>query len=685
MNNMNAVKNKSKNIGETLCTFCKTFISLSDDKKISNSWKEFRNTEEYIMAKLSCITAGQSNEINNQEIDENNWGNLGTFINYGVKLDLTVGNSVYINSVVKKMIKDLTDKNVVYYRGASGIGKSIGMILTSQFVRKMKTFQIFIEQPGAALGRCDNVDAEYKEILAAMLESNEQEVLIDYLETDLESQLREAIKYDKLPKDLQSAREPHRLFFNKIAAKLDQNQSSNPTKKVYVFVDNVHDLIKKINQLQSNKDNHPLLHLSASHTALFRYDLRVAASQHFGYNHLQHQSRSRITNLSIPSEPMDIYGLKTCMRLAENTKYVLGTKNESRWPDRCIIHSGGIARVALVAFNNLDNKNLSSKTSNVEEDIRNEAISAFSKKIQSHIEIRLQLDDLEVTKYKQFLEKMAILLEQNVPETALHVNGVKPDEAVYMGNKFVSGAAQTAYRLAISRAIPDYMFIIDCRNPDIFENTLIAKINAMGIDFEFAEHGEKEKGIGLSRMYPAEYIYNLRYRVTDKKPSFDSTDKKAKEAFSDFCESRQFCGHTARFHVEGVGDKLQLPGFDVFYVQKLTPNKNRFLMVQISTESNFSGRIEKMKVGGLQLLNALLKLWNSDLYATMENDESHGITIKNVHNGQESEEADAKAIYMNHRHLKDIATKESFQDLIVIDGDNLRECYNFRMSSDYGN
>ena len=65
------------------------------------------------------------------------------------------------------MIKDLDDPNVIYYKGTSGFGKSIGMHLTSQFIKKLKQFQIFIDQLGKTLDhygngyKVDNVEKNF--------------------------------------------------------------------------------------------------------------------------------------------------------------------------------------------------------------------------------------------------------------------------------------------------------------------------------------------------------------------------------------------------------------------------------------------------------------------------------------------------------------------------------------------
>ena len=101
MNNMHAVKNKSKNIGEALCTFCKTFISLSDDGNIAKKWKKNRNSEDYCMTVLSCIIP--SDDIRPREISEKRC--IRTFIKWEGGPTLNLGKSVYINLVAKRMIK----------------------------------------------------------------------------------------------------------------------------------------------------------------------------------------------------------------------------------------------------------------------------------------------------------------------------------------------------------------------------------------------------------------------------------------------------------------------------------------------------------------------------------------------------------------------------------------------------
>ena len=87
------------------------------------------------------------------------------------------------------------------------------------------------------------------------------------------------------------------------------------------------------------------------------------------------------------------------------------------------------------------------------------------------------------------------------------------------------------------------------------------------------------------------------------KPTFENTNDKVKSAFLDFCPSEQYTGYAARFHIKpGTGDT------DQFFVQKTLNAKNRFLMIQLSTESCFQARFDKIKRGGIELLTALLQL-----------------------------------------------------------------------------
>ena len=83
------------------------------------------------------------------------------------------------------MIKDLEDLNVIYYNRALGIGKSIGMHLASQFIKKWKQFQIFI-----------------------------------------------LIKHAKQPTDIpKDAKDPYSIFFLTIADKLNEMQQDEEDEK----------------------------------------------------------------------------------------------------------------------------------------------------------------------------------------------------------------------------------------------------------------------------------------------------------------------------------------------------------------------------------------------------------------------------------------------------------------------
>lgn len=73
-------------------------------------------------------------------------------------------------------------------------------------------------------------------------------------------------------------------------------------------------------------------------------------------------------------------------------------------------------------------------------------------------------------------------------------------------------------------------------------------------------------------------------------------------------------------------------------------------MIQLSTESFFQARIDKIKRGGIELLTALLQLWKLKMYDVTENYQSHGIIIYDK-DGQRSTEADVYAIYMNQHRL----------------------------------
>ena len=80
--------------------------------------------------------------------------------------------------------------------------------------------------------------------------------------------------------------------------------------------------------------------------------------------------------LSIPSEPMDMYGLplepmdmhglKMYFALSASLIHKTGTQNHHAWPDRCIIHSGGIIPVAVMAFKQLVKAKMESEMSDME-------------------------------------------------------------------------------------------------------------------------------------------------------------------------------------------------------------------------------------------------------------------------------------------------------------------------------
>ena len=148
--------------------------------------------------------------------------------------------------------------------------------------------------------------------------------------------------------------------------------------------------------------------------------LRVAASQHFGYKHLK--SQARVRGLSIPLEPMDLYGLKMCMRETNKSKYQ--SSIEEAWQDMCITHAGGIARVAVMAFDQMERVKTQS-TSQMEEEIRCLAINCFKEKVRNHFK----------TKLEDILQTTAINLERNLVETR---GDYRPDEAVYMSTRNLS-------------------------------------------------------------------------------------------------------------------------------------------------------------------------------------------------------------------------------------------------------
>ena len=684
----------SHKIGVRPLPFVKRYISLADNPTKESHWIDIRQNEDYVLAMLSSIAVDAQIEVEAMSA-VNLEKPVGTFISSEEQFRLILGTHFYINSVTKKMINDLSETNAKFYKGPSGIGKSCGMYLASQYVKYRRNFQIFISEPGPIIQRCYNLNvseyyenAEKRQILQAIIGSNEEETLARVLSNDLVVKLN-SFKDTNLA-DPNAKKEDPAQVYSQIIEQVEKKQKDDG-EVVYVFVDNMHDLVSTIYRLDGSLkliSQHPLILLtkSSSEQPFNAGDLRlrVTASQHYAYDLLDQNDQSRIAKLNVPLEPMDLFGLKMCMKLGDQTRY-----GNEEWPNRCITDGGCIARMAFKIFKNLQ---LGRSDVTVTSQIRNLASEYFQQKVAMHFKDMLNIHQKD---FQQFLERMAVKLEENLVEvdagSRFHV-----DEAVYVDSAFVSEAARIAYCIEVSKNIK--MSSFSPRSEKELEYVVKAKINSKGIDFSHARFpGRDDRSFEYATVEPPAYSVVLRYKeiqvwknnVRTSTASFDATSKPEAAAYRWFID-HPHQGKTLYLNIKPEeGKKTPLKAFDHILVEKGRYGSARFWLIQISGEQKVTqNRLVNLHTDGVDVLNALLKLWKPDKTPkAIIRERNTGYEVNRStfavlepweeEDDEKEPEIEAWVIYMNPFRQGYFDRLHSYNDLLVIDGKWMSHYYNF--------